>query len=50
LGQRPVQYDVHPMNGARRQRATASSAGPQQMLVEVVNVDCGQLVNRHMTQ
>jgi hypothetical protein len=41
-----MQHDVHPMHPAGRQRATAGSAGAQQVPVDVVDVDGGQLVHR----
>ena len=45
-----MQHDVHPMNGARREWSTISTAGAQQVSVEVVDVDGGQLVHRQMAE
>jgi hypothetical protein len=45
-----MQHHMYPMNGARRQRATLSSAGAQQMSIDIVDVDGGQLAHCQVTE
>jgi hypothetical protein len=45
-----MEHDVDAVDRARRQRATRSSAGAQEMSVDIVDVDGGQLAHRQVTE